>query len=256
MSLLSAPGWRQVDSAQGPVFRRPLGLTELGFYWDSEFNGVAVSVNHLELEVNEDEGPLVFAKENVELAWLRLKQRYPLLGASVEELPGSEQVEFVVTESALRQLRPGELNYVDLGSAEDAEEFSDRLHNGPTVLDREFLARVWYGQVKDSPRDYRVYIPVVHHITDGVGQATVTREFCRELVSLSKAATIVAPPLSTRLEVAMPLEAVGPACRLNLARRRWRLAIAFVIRNIQLRKLQVSFMERINIRIDLNAFLF
>ena len=238
--FLNVGGWRQVDSADGPVFRRPLGLTELGFYWDTVCNGVAVTVNHIQL-VAEEGHEHVLSKENVEFAWLRMKQRFPLLGASVEESPGAERAEFVLEESSLRRIRPGEVAYLDdLHTASDAAAFTEKLHNGPTVLDNQFLARMWHGPVQDTPRRYHVYIPIAHHITDGMGNATLTRELCRELVSESKSAIVAGPPLAQRLELLLPLEALGPGSKFNLPRRRWRLAIASIIRELRQAKIAVS----------------
>lgn len=240
MDLLSAAGWRQVNGVD-TIFRRPLGQTELGFHWDAVFNGVAITINRLELEAEEGLEEELFARENVERAWVRLKLRFPLLGATVEELPGTEQVEFILNERHLRSVRPGEINYLtELNTAEDVSRFADELLNGPSVLDNEFLAKLWIGPQKDAPRRYHAYIPVVHHITDGMGNATVQREFCQELSSLLKTSTIGASPLSnSRLEKLLPVEALGPGARLSVTRRRWRIAIAQVIRELRQAKLSV-----------------
>jgi hypothetical protein len=243
MDSFHLASWRQVESAEGTVFRRPLGLTELGFYWDTANNGVATTINHLELEV-EAGYEHVLSKDNLEVSWLRLKQRFPLLGASVEELPRSEHADFVLAESTLRCIRPGEINYLDdLDSAGDAAAFADKLHNGPPVLDNISLTRVWYGPEKGAPQKYHIYIPAVHHITDGIGNATITRELCRELASLSKNTTVAGRPLSDRLELILPLEALGPGSKLSTPRRRWRLAIASVIRNARMAKVAVSTLQ-------------
>ncbi|EKM60582.1 uncharacterized protein PHACADRAFT_246598, partial [Phanerochaete carnosa HHB-10118-sp] len=183
------------------------------------------------------EGEL-FARGNVERAWLRMKQRFPLLGASVEELPGTEKVEFVLRESALHILRPGELNYLDdLHNADEVAQFREKLHNGPTVLDNEFLARVWFGSRKDVPCHWHIFIPVVHHITDAMGNATIVRELCQELSSLSKEAKIDITPLAARLQTVLPTEAYTPSAKLSPARRRWRLVIAKVIQELNANKM-------------------
>ena len=223
-----------------PVFRRPLGHLELGFYWDVVHNGVAITSNHIELEADAGCENELFAIENVERAWLRMKQRFPLLGASIEELPGAEKVEFVLRESALYTLRPGELRYLnDLHSADAVAAFAEKLRNGPPVLDSEFLSRVWFGPQKDAPRRWHIFIPVVHYITDGIANATIVRELCQELSSLSKSAKIDAIPLAIRLQTVLPTEVHTPSAKLSLPHRRWRLAIAKVIRSLRQEKMTV-----------------
>lgn len=244
MSVLDAFDirWRHGDGAngEGPFFRRPLGPLELSFYWDTAFNGVAVLTNHLEFDVDSSCEAALASREYVESSWIRMKQRYPLLGASVEELPGSEVVEFVVKECALRFVRPGELNFLDtFNSVKDVNFFEEQLRNGSTVLDNEFLARVWIGQQKDTPRRYHIFIPTVHFITDGIGNAMVARRLCQELSSLSKDTALKGPPLAVRLESLLPAEALSPVAKLSVVRRRWRLAISKVIQDRRLSRLTV-----------------
>ncbi|GJE91990.1 hypothetical protein PsYK624_081430 [Phanerochaete sordida] len=228
------PGWRSAPSAAGePAFRRPLGALELGFYWDAVTDGVAVTVNVLDLEAAPAHEHEVFARDNVVRAWLRLKQRFPLLGAAVEELPGAECIEFVVRETALKTLRPGELNFVEFTDAKDVARFREQLHNGPTVLGSELLARVWVGAQRDAPGRWWVFIPVVHYITDGMGNATVVREFCEELASLGEGAEVGGVPLEARLRTIVPTEVLTPSSKLSVPRRRWRFAIAKVIQDIR-----------------------
>lgn len=235
--------WRQVGNteARRRTFRRPLGPIELNFYWDSQYNGVAVLVNHMDLEAVEGLEDEVFGKKNFELAWLRMKQRFPLLGASVEELPGSEHVEFVLAEESLHRIRVGELNWVDnLKSAEDVARFEDELRTGPSVLDNGNLARLFIGIRDDSPRRCHIFIPIVHYITDGIGNASLESQFCQELSSLPKDTKVPTPPLPSRLAMLVPAEAHTPSAKMSVARRRWRFAAAKVIQNIRFAKLTVS----------------
>lgn len=242
MEAFDFEGWRCVEGTdpQGTTYRRPLGMTECGFYWDTVCNGIAITLNHLDLEAEDGFEHELFSKDNLELAWIRLKQRFPLLGASTE-VTSSGQVEFVLSEERLRSIRPGEFNFVlDRELSADAERFSEELKNGVPVLDDTFLARVWAIPQLDEPRRCHVYIPIVHSITDGMGNATVTREYCQELASLSKETSVVTVPLVTRLQKLLPVEALTPSAKLSLPRRRWRMAIASVIRGIQQAKMIVS----------------
>ncbi|EKM60578.1 uncharacterized protein PHACADRAFT_51780, partial [Phanerochaete carnosa HHB-10118-sp] len=219
-------------------FRRPLGPLELSFYWDACFNGVAVLINRLELEATQGLEDELLAEENVRRAWLRMKQRFPLLGATVEELPGSEKVEFILRESALHTLRPGEFNILDdLETLEDALRYSEKLQTENTVLDNNNLARVWIARQKGSPRTLHIFIPIMHFITDGIGNAAVERELCQEISRLYKDTTVNVPPLPARIQALLPVEAYSPAMKLSLPRRRWRSAIAKVIDDIRMKKL-------------------
>lgn len=237
MDLFAHPGWRQASpDPADPVFRRPLGLLELGFYWDAVYNGVAVTVNCFEVEVTAGLQGALFARANVEHAWLRLKQRYPLLGASVEERP-SGQVEFVLHERALSQLRPGEVNFLEhLHTAVDVARFREELHNGPTVLDNVLLARLWVGRQQNAPRRWHIFIPVVHYITDGMANATIVREMCQELALLSSEAKIQTTPLAARLQGVLPTETLTPSSKASMPRKRWRFAIAKVIQGLRASK--------------------
>ena len=242
MDAFDVEGWRRSenDKLRGSIYRRPLGMTECGFYWDNVFNGVAITLNHLELEAVEGLEGGLFSKENLEAAWTRLKQRFPLLGSSTEEVTGLERVEFVVKEDRLRSIYPGEFSYLDLKSAECVERFSYELQNGPPVLGDTFLARVYAGPQLDAPRRYHIYIPVAHCITDGMANATIAREYCQELAKLSQEPAISAPLLFTRLQNLLPVEGLTSSAKLSPARRRWRLAIAKVIQTIRHTKMTVS----------------
>ena len=233
--------WRRTETkADGDTFRRPLGDTELKFYWDTVFNGVAISIQHIELEPEYAFTDDLFSRENIESSWIRLKQRFPLLGASVEELPGSDVVEFVVNEHSLTVIKPEEVKYVTFTSSEEISQFLDRLLNGTPTLTNELLAQIWIGpQVNATQTRYHVFVPVAHHITDGTGNATLTKEFCQELSLLSTKKEVDGVSLSERLSLLLPLEALNATTNLTKARQRWRSAIAKVIYNIRMAKLKV-----------------
>lgn len=233
MDPLKVEGWRSIggdSSTQATAWRRPLGITEYGFYWDTVLDGTATMIDHLEIEAEASFEHDLFSRTNIETAWLRLKQRFPLLGVSVEEVPCSDRVEFSLTEEQLRSIRPGEINRrFGLRSAEDVVHFSDELRSCESVLDPTCLAKVWVGQQLDLPRRYHVWIIISHCITDGMSDATVVREFCQELGSLSYGRIVQGPPLEIRLKRLIPAEAFAPSAMLSLPRRRWRLAVAKVI---------------------------
>lgn len=231
--------WRQ--TAKG-VFRRPLGNTELGFYWDSIFNGVAFVVNHVVIETDEGVGE----RANVERAWLKLKKRFPLLGAYVEEIhqpdcPGEKSVEFVLDETRLSSLAPHELKLLSVDSCGGVMEIVDKLHNGTPTITNDLIAQLWFIKQSDTPRRFHFVTVMAHYITDGMANETVGREFCQELSCFQTSAAIAdCPLLVDRIKSLLPLEVLHPGMQYTLPRRRWRMAIAKVIYNIRESKSTVS----------------
>lgn len=231
--------WKQTQTQTGDsVFRRPLGNTELKFYWDTVFNGVAISIQHIELEPEATYAKDLFSKENLEKSWIRMKQRFPLLGASVEELPDSDAVEFVVHERSLMLIRPEEVKYVTFTNSQDAKQLLDHLLNDTPTLSNELLAQVWVGPQLDAQNRHHIFIPVAHHIIDGTGNSTLTKEFCQEISLLSTEERVNGIPLSERLCALLPLEALNANTGFSIARQRWRSAIAKVIYNIKMARLK------------------
>ena len=230
--------WRQTGDG---VFRRPLGNTELGFYWDSVFNGVALVMNDVEFDTSQE----VADRHNVERAWLKMKWRFPMLGAYVEELAaedgtGEERVEFVLDERRLATIRPGELFFVDAETSDDVTSAIDSLQNGTPKLSNDLICQLWFVRRKDVPGRYRIFTNIAHYITDGMAGATITREFCHELASLSPSSFTHSPLSDKRLDSLLPLEVLSPSMKYSLPRRRWRLAIAKIIYNARQAKLAVS----------------
>ncbi|GJE91993.1 hypothetical protein PsYK624_081460 [Phanerochaete sordida] len=231
--------WRTTRAHDGaPELRRALGPLERGFYWDACFDGVALLINRLALEAAPGAGRVLDGR-NVRAAWLRLKQRFPLLGAVVEERDGGDCVEFVLREDKLRSMRPGEFTVLEeFAGEEDALRYADALLTGHTVLSNELLARVYVARQRGAPRVLHVFIPVVHFITDGVGNATIERELCQELAKLSEDPVADVPPLHVRVQALLPVEAYSPALKLSMPRRRWRAAIAKVIDDLRLERIR------------------
>ncbi|KAL5526131.1 hypothetical protein ACEPAG_7469 [Sanghuangporus baumii] len=240
-SKLANLSWRRSarpQSGEGSVFRRPLGAGELRFYWDYVFNGTAVTTGHLVLEAEPEYEKRIFCKENIETAWMRMKQRFPLLAASVDELPDSKIVEFVLDEMSLHTVRRGEISFLDdLQSEEDANCLIDRLQNGPPVLTNEIIAKLMIGPERNSPHTYHAIIVISHCITDGVTGMTLKRELCQELAKLSQD-PILEKPLEERLYTLLPVESLGPHSKDNLSRRRWFSAVAKIIYQLRQARLK------------------
>ena len=237
MTSYAAHAWRLVpDDSQHSVYRRPLGNTELAFYWDSVFNGTAITISRDELDADPDLEQELFSEPNVRRAWLRMKQRYPLLGATIDERDGSETVEFVVDEESLRANRRHEVSLADVDDFDGVVQIVERLLNGPSPLSKDLVARIWVVKQKDVRCRYHIVTCLIHSITDGVAGNTVTREFLQELSSLSEEMEVRGLPLAKRLEMLLPLEDLHPIPGMSPARRKWREATAKVILGNRLSK--------------------
>ncbi|KAL5494922.1 hypothetical protein ACEPAI_384 [Sanghuangporus weigelae] len=224
------------NSSNHATYRRPLGDTELGFYWDSVFNGTAITISHDELDADPDLEHHLLSELNVRRAWLRMKQRYPLLGASIDELDGSSTVEFIVDEESLQKHRPEEVCITEVDDVDGVEQITEKLLNGSSPLSKSFLARVWVVNQRDVPCRHHIFICLIHSIMDGVASNTLTRELFQEISSLSDEVKIKGVPLAERLLMLAPIEDLYPIPGMSPARRKWREVTAKVILNIRITK--------------------
>lgn len=232
---------RQPATKDGETeYRRLLGPTQVGFYWDVLFNGVGVAITKAEVEVAQDDAEEMFAEESLVAAWVRLKQRHPLLAASTDDSNGGDSVELVIEERSLYAVRPGEVTFLELPSEEEADNLMDKLQNEPYEADLTVLAKVWIVSTPAKPFTRRIYVAAQHHITDGIGNSSITRGYCQEISMPSKGVIVNGlEPLSQRLERIQSLEMFTPGSRQSLPRRRWRLAIAKVMSELPRNKPQV-----------------
>lgn len=234
------------------AYRRPLGLTELAFYWDHVFNGTATTIQDIHVEVTAGSEETLSEKA-VERAWARLKQTFPLIGAQLDEHPDEVGVDFVVREENLQSVRYGELRFESAGSSDEVQAVVEHLMNGPTTLTNDKIAELWVIRRKDAPRQFHLLLVVAHVITDGMAGATLMRHLCQEL-SLPSVDPV--PALWERLQVVPALENLYPSASMSAPRRRWRQAIGRVIYNIRNAKLQVRFLDRLRNNQNLNICIF
>ncbi|KAJ4472090.1 hypothetical protein J3R30DRAFT_3523033 [Lentinula aciculospora] len=136
-------------------YERLLGPNELGFYWDSAYQGTADTLQHAIVEeISQSQSQLnIQCEENVRAAWVTLKTRYPLLGATIEErlAPGTlprahvaqdspsglskEQVYFVVDPARLYTSEPPhahlqEVVFLSCGSEAEIITLTEGIING------------------------------------------------------------------------------------------------------------------------------
>ncbi|TDL25416.1 hypothetical protein BD410DRAFT_819988 [Rickenella mellea] len=229
---MSSPlGWSSDPSHE--VYRRPLGNTELGFYWDSVFSGTADTIQHVEVDVTDDHHDH-FSQENVRRSWLYMKTKYPLLGCTVEEAMDSQLVEFVIPQRFASEL--SDVEFRDVNSWAAVRDFVNFLANGPRQLSSRSVSRLWVFRRVDLTNHFHIVILVAHLITDGIANLTIVRTFLDTLCSNHQ--TLPSYDLREKLSNLLPLESLHPVLNLTTPKRRWRIAIARVLFDLKQAKLQ------------------
>ena len=177
----------------------------------------------------------ILSRDALEKAWIRVKKRYPLIGAKLDEHTDADRVDFVVREEDLSTIR-GDVHSLDVESFHEVEARIEHLMNVSYPLNNSKLAEIHVLCRKDVPRQFHLLLVVAHVITDGMASGTLVRQLCQEL-SLPSYEPI--PSLPLRLEVVPALEDLYPSRFMNLSKQRWHQAIARVIFNIRNSKLKV-----------------
>ncbi|KAG5635532.1 hypothetical protein H0H81_010944 [Sphagnurus paluster] len=224
--------WKPRLGASFRTYQRPLGITELGFYWDSKFDGTADTVQHGTVEILSPENQTVFSHDNITRSWIALKQQFPLLGASFEVV--GDQVNFIISANRLEACNPEEISLQKVASQVEAERVADALVNGDRVLSDDLLARIVILFRIDQISHVHILIHVGHSITDGMANATLLRTF---LDIISSSPDGIMWDLEERLALALPSNDLVPGIMLNKARFRWHRAIGQTISAIRMSKI-------------------
>ncbi|KAJ6547642.1 hypothetical protein B0H19DRAFT_1166714 [Mycena capillaripes] len=225
---MALSSWTRAGPVGRRVYTRPLGLNELGFYYDSHINGTADTLTHTVIQVSA-EGKHCLALDNLGRAWRALKNRFPLLGAMVQikqELP-----QFLVAEERLESIVPGEISVSSVSSLEEAQEAATTAINGQRKLSDDLLSRIEVLSRTDDASTYHVLIDVAHLITDGVGNGSLLKEFLN-MLSFPDGDAAQAD-LEARLSLAVAAESLVPASKMSIARQRWRRAAGHIISKLQ-----------------------
>ena len=234
---LMANPWilRHESPKVGRTYTRPLGMTELGFYWNGLFNGTADIVQYVAIEVTSQRlGEL----STFERTWIQLKHRYPLLGASLEEQGDDKrQIHLVVNDLDLGQLKPGEVELLHVSSDKEAQEFIDQLVNGKRRLSNQLLARLIV--IAQDVHRYHIFVNACHCIIDGISIRLLMRTILEELSSPNAQD---AWKLEERLALAVASEDLSPITKRSRPTQRWHRAMGYVIWSLRQRKLVVGTM--------------
>jgi hypothetical protein len=242
------PSWNLRDSTRPPnrIYERPLGLTELGFYWDSVFNGTADSIQRAVVEVGGDREHHLFSEANVSRTWVTLKQLFPLLGSKLEELGDKGgMVQFVVAEELLRTYDPQELDFRSISSLEADQNVINDILNGERLLSNNHLARISILTPTDHTNRFVVLIHVAHCITDGIANTTILRSFLDVLSHPDGRIGKIMSDLEGRLALAIASEDLVRGPHQSLVKQRWCRAIGHVVSSIQMSKMTVVSAKRL-----------
>jgi len=124
--------WTSSASPQGRVWRRPLGIGEASFFWDSVIDGAFDAVQYEEVDLDSSRLD-VMSPDNIERTWLAVKRRFPLISARIIR-SDDDQVHFEVSEERVRNIVEGELVTESLTSREEIIAFHERFLSGPRLL--------------------------------------------------------------------------------------------------------------------------
>ncbi|KJA27097.1 hypothetical protein HYPSUDRAFT_35660 [Hypholoma sublateritium FD-334 SS-4] len=210
------------------IYERPLGLLELGFYWDGVFERTADTLQHAEIAVDSTrlDPKHACSYASISRTWMRLKQQFPLLGARIEERD-ENAVFFVVAVESLHQCRPEEITFRNVSSADEALDIMKSLAVNERLLSNDFLARLLVVRRTDVEHVFHIIINVSHAITDGMANITILKTFVDEVARDD--ASFKHWDLSQQLALSDSTDRLYPLAKFSIAKQRWRLAVAKII---------------------------
>ena len=227
------------------TYERPLGLTELGFYWDGKFSGTADVVCYAIIDADSFiPSTQLFSVENVTRTWVALKQQYPLLGAQLSERRERTEVVFSVCEERLSICTSDEISFQSISfppslsesSLGEVETFMEVMVKGQRLLSDELLARLFIFIPTNQNNRVCIILHVAHSIADGIAHATLLRSF---LDILSSEPSDIGWDLEERLALAVPSESLIGDANTSTARRKWHYAIGRTLASLRMQKMTV-----------------
>lgn len=254
--MTTASNWTLRDTSR--TYERLLGLTELGFYWDSKFNGTADILRYAIIDAQRFiPSARLFSFENVTRTWVALKKQYPLLGAQLSERRQRTEVVFVVSEQRLSDCAPEEISFQSissqpsLSSLGEVGTFMERMVNGERLLSDELLARLFVFTSTTQENRVCILLHVAHCITDGIATATLLRSF---LDILSSEPSTIRWDLEERLALAVASERLIGDANSSTARQKWHYAMGRTLASIRMQKQTVhTFLKNTATRINLRS---
>ena len=240
--MITTSNWILRDETSR-TYERPLGLTELGFYWDGKFNGTADMLRYAIVDIHSFiPSTHLFSVKNVTRTWVALKQRYPLLGAQISEYRQRTEVVFNVSEELLNVCASEEISFksisspLSLSSLGEVEAFMETMVNEERLLSDELLARLFIFTPTDQRNRVCIVLHVAHSITDGIANASLLRSF---LDILSSEPSPIQWNLEERLALAVASESLIGDANTTTARQKWHHAIGRTLASLRMQKMTV-----------------
>ena len=253
------PGWTLVDThpTQGRTFQRPLEpMEECSYLYQRFLNGTTDILHHCEIHTGSSQDAHLFSETNIVNAWLSMKRRYPLVGATVRNadrtpfqlmVPAGgtgffSQPHFVIQEHDLALLRPGEITFGSVASAEEAHR------HAATIIQESLLSddlQVQLHVLRETDTEKTGVLHLMIYISHCLADETAIRTLLRCLLDTLARGGESEPaqlPLEERLAMAVPMMELDPVHLRSLSPiiRRWRKAAAAVILQLNVAKIRVS----------------
>ena len=260
LSPSSMPGWTLVDThpTQGRTFQRPLEpMEECSYLYQRFLNGTSDILHHCEIHTGSSQDAHLFSETNIVNAWLSMKRRYPLVGATVRnadrtpfqfKVPADgagfiSQPHFVIQEHDLAILRPGEITFGSVASAEEAHRHAAAIVHGEYLLSDDLQVQLHVLRETDPEGTGVLHLMmyISHCLADEIAIRTLLRCLL-DTLARSREFEPAQLPLEDRLAMAVPMMELDPAHLRSLSPgiRRWRKAVGAVIFQLRLAKTQVS----------------
>lgn len=230
------------DDALGRTFSRPMGVTELGFYYDACYNLTADVYFHCTIATEGSRGDQLFNYDNIFRTWTAIKQRHPLFGAKFRGEFGTDTVEIVVSEKDLAGVVDGELNFSTVSSQDELDQLISSWIHGPQRDFHCLSYKLYILRRTDQPHLWHIVFDCLHVLGDAAAGSSLC---CAFFDILALGITPVVPDLKERLAAVVSSDDLNPTKKMNVSRQRWRRAMAAVIYDIRESRIQVDACLRI-----------
>jgi hypothetical protein len=185
------------------------------------FNGTSDITHHIAVQSLG----VHLSSELFQKSWVALKRRFPILGARIIEHEDVNGADFIVDLNNLNTVQEGEIMFLEAHSPQNMEKIISEHMVAPRCLSNSTLAVMKVFRRTDEPR-YDLLFVVAHSITDGMSIFNQIRNY---LDILAMQANVEHPRLEDRLSIAVASESLRTGLASNLARQRWKSAIAYIL---------------------------
>ena len=234
-------------------YERPLGAMETCFYWDSAFARTTDSIRCSEIKVIDGDLDKIIGLPNVLRSWTNVKKRFPLLGSRVYEGVDINDVFINVAEERLLTCQSNEISFHNVVSWEEAVHLADDMAKTENqVLSNDLQAQIIIARHQGRTDSFYFLFIISHIVTDGISNDTIIKTFLDELcVDISSVDR--SSGFEERLALSVASEELNPAAaRFNIARQRWRKAIAAILASkLTQRKVRTLFFIAFGTQFDL-----